>query len=278
MWPRRPNPLLGALTGALAVQVVLRWPAVGFHGATALVAVAATAPCLVGAVRTLSAPARRRVRRWTIGLIALAIVLSIPAAVTALLARSEISQGIATSEGALGSIGNGTTGYGAAQLQSASADFASAASSTDSWWTAGARLVPVVSQQRQAVGQASAVARDVTATAASQASGVNYQELRYSDGQLNLDRVSALAGPLDVVDNQLTGAVAQLRSLQSGWLRPAGAVPPGRAGHQGLRGPGQRLAGRAAGAGRARPARGRRRPPLLHRLHGHRREPRPRRA
>jgi hypothetical protein len=216
--PRRPNPLLGALTGALAVQVVLRWPPVAFHGATALVAVAATGPCLVGAVRTLSAPARRRVRRWTFGLIALAIVLSVPAAVTALLARSEISQGIATSEGALGSIGNGTTAYGAAQLQSASADFASAASGTDSWWTAGARLVPVVSQQRQAVGQASAVARDVTATAASQASGVNYQQLRYSDGQLNLGQVSALAGPLGVVNGQLTGAVAQLRSLRSGWL------------------------------------------------------------
>ena len=55
MWPRRPNALLGALTGALAVQVVLRWPPVAFHGATALVAVAATSPCLVGAVRTLSA-------------------------------------------------------------------------------------------------------------------------------------------------------------------------------------------------------------------------------
>ena len=199
VWPRRPNALVGALTGALAVQVVLRWPPVAFHGATALVAVAATGPCLVGAVRTLSAPARRRVRRWTFGLITLAIVLSIPAAVGALLAHSEISQGIAQAQGALGSIGNGTTAYGSAQLQEASTDFASAASSTDSWWSAGARLVPVVSQQRQAVGQASAVARDVTATAASQAAGVNYQELRYSDGQLNLGQVSALAGPLGVV-------------------------------------------------------------------------------
>ncbi len=218
VWPRRPNALLGALTGALAVQVVLRWPPVAFHGATALMAVAAIGPCLVGAVRTLSAPARRRVRRWTFGLITLAIVLSIPAAVGALLAHSEISQGIDQAQGALGSIGNGTTAYGAAQLQAASSDFASAASSTDSWWTAGARLVPVVSQQRQAVGQASAVARDVTATAASQAAGVNYQELRYSDGQLNLGQVSALAGPLGVVDGQLTGAVEELRSLQSGWL------------------------------------------------------------
>jgi hypothetical protein len=62
VWSRRPNPLLGALTGALAVQVVLRWPPTGFHGATALVALVAVAPCLIGGVRTLSAPARRRLR------------------------------------------------------------------------------------------------------------------------------------------------------------------------------------------------------------------------
>ena len=216
--PRRPNATLGALTGALAVQVVLRWPSVGFHGATALVAVAATGPCLVAAVRTLPAPTRRRVRRWSIGLITLAIVVSIPVAVAALLARSDISQGIDQAEGALGWIGNGTTTAGAAQLQAASTDFASAASSTDSWWTAAARLVPVVSQQRQAMGQASAVARDVTTTAADQAAGIDYQQLRYSDGQLNLGLLSALDGPIDIVDGQLTGAVAQLRSLQSGWL------------------------------------------------------------
>ena len=216
--PRRPNATLGALTGALAMQVVLRWPPVSFHGATALVAVAATAPCLVGAVRTLSSPARRRVRRWTLGFIALAIVVSIPVGVAALLAHSEISQGIDQAEGALGSIGNGTTGYGAAQLQEASTDFGSAASSTDSWWTVAARLVPVVSQQRQAMGQASAVARDVTSTASAEAAGIDYQQLRYSNGQLDLNRVSTLAGPIGIVDDQLTGAVAQLRSLQSGWL------------------------------------------------------------
>jgi hypothetical protein len=218
VWPRRPNAILGALTGAVAVQVVLRWPPVGFHGATALVAVAATLPCLVSGVRTLSPWARRRVRRWTVGLIALAIVLSIPAALAALAAHSELTQGIAEADVALGSIGNGTTSSGAAQFQVASADFASAASDTDSWWTAAARLVPVVAQQRQAVGQASAVARDVTATAALQAAGIHYEQLKYTNGELDLSRVAALAGPIGVVNQQLTSAAAQLRSLQSDWL------------------------------------------------------------
>lgn len=218
IWPRRSNAILGALTGALAVQVVLRWPPVGFHGATALVAVAATGPCLLSGVRTLSPWARYRLRRWTVGVIMVAIVLTIPAVLAALVAHAELGQGIAQADVALESIGNGTTTSGAAQFQVASADFASAASSTDSWWTAGARLVPVVSQQRQAVGQASAVARDVTATAALQAAGIHYEQLKYTNGQLNLSRVAALAGPVGIVEHQLTVAAAQLRSLQSDWL------------------------------------------------------------
>ena len=113
--------------------------------------------------------------------------------------------------------------------------------------------MPVVSQQRQAVGQASAVARDVTATAAHQAAGIHYQQLRYSDGQLDLGRVSALSGPIGVVDGQLTGAAGAAPVPAVGMAARAGPVPPGPAGRQGLPGPGQHLAGRAAGAGRRPP-------------------------
>ena len=218
VFTRRPNPILGALTGALAVQVVLRWPTTGFHGATALVALAATGPCLVGAVRTLSAPVRRRLRWCALGVFGLAVILSIPAAVGALMAHSQVNAGINQAEGALDSISNGVTAGGAAQLRAASTDFASAASSSDSWWSAGALLVPVVAQQRQAVGVSSAVARDVTATAANEAAGIHYSQLRYSNGQFDLAKVSALSGPIGAVNGQLTSAVEQLRSLQSGWL------------------------------------------------------------
>ena len=219
VWPRRPNAILGALTGALAVQVVLRWPPMGFHGATALVAVAATGPCLLGAVRTLSAPARRRVRRVDLRPDRAGDCRVHPGrAWPHCWPIPKSARGSRRRRAPWGRSGPARPRSGAAQLQAASTDFASAASRTDSWWTAAARLVPVVAQQRQAMGQASAVARDVTATAADQASGIDYQQLRYSDGQLDLDRVDALAGPIGIVSDQLTAATAQLRSLQSGWL------------------------------------------------------------
>ena len=159
--PRRPNAILGALTGALAVQVVLRWPPMAFHGATALVAVAATGPCLVGAVRTLSAPARRRVRRWTLGLDRAGHCRLDPGRRGRSAGPFRNQPGDQPRRRAHWGrsaerhhhIWRGAAPVGEYRLR------IRRSGRTDSWWTAGARLVPVVSQQRQAVGQAAAVAR-----------------------------------------------------------------------------------------------------------------------
>lgn len=217
-WSLQRNAVLGAVTGALAVQVVLRWPPTTFHGSTAVAAVVATAPCLVAAVLSLPRRIRRRLGWGALGLFTLAVVFSAAAAVGALKAHGNVNQGIDQAEGALGSISNGVTESGATQLRAASADFASATQSADSWWTAAARLVPVVSQQRQAVAVASVEARDVTAIAAREAASIHYSQLRYSDGRFDLGKLSALSGPIAVVNGQLTSAVAQLRALRSGWL------------------------------------------------------------
>jgi hypothetical protein len=44
---------IGALIGAVSIQVILRWPPLGFHGATVLLAALAVAPVLISAWRTL---------------------------------------------------------------------------------------------------------------------------------------------------------------------------------------------------------------------------------
>jgi hypothetical protein len=62
------------------------------------------------------------------------------------------------------------------------------------------------------------VAQKVTTTAANEAAGIHYSQLRYSDGQFDLAKLSALSGPIGNVNGELTNAVAQLRSLQSEWL------------------------------------------------------------
>ena len=181
VWPRRPNAILGALTGSLAVQVVLRWPTIGFMGQRHWLPWwrpdrawwELCAPCRrrhdVGCAASpsgwwwwsLSSPS---LSPWPPCWLAPSSHGGLPDARRTGVDREWHDH-----------IGRGAASGG-------DNDFASAASRTNSWWTAGARLIPVVAQQRQALGQASAVASDVTATAAEQASGINYQQLRYSDG------------------------------------------------------------------------------------------------
>lgn len=218
VFPRRARPLAGAVAGALAVQVVLRWPAAGFQGLTALVAAAAVAPCMVAGCLAARPWLRRWLLRAALAAGALVVVFSVPVAVAALLAHGQVSAGIQATEGALGSVTSGGASTGTPQLRAASADFAVAARRTGAWWTAGGRLVPIVAQQRQALARATSVARSVTALAASEASGVKLSALTYHDGGIDLGRLRALDGPLDTVDSRLGAAARQLASLRSGWL------------------------------------------------------------
>ncbi|HEY3811550.1 MAG TPA: hypothetical protein VGL49_08950, partial [Acidimicrobiales bacterium] len=170
---RRPDRRVGALVGALAAEVVLRWRPVGFLGATALLAAAAVAPCLVSGARALSPGARRWLGWGTFAAVALAALFTIPAVIGGLAARTEINRGITASEGALGSVSAGDAAAGTQQLVTARSDFSAAARSLGAWWTGGARLVPVVAQQRQAMAGAVEVARDVATVAATEANRID---------------------------------------------------------------------------------------------------------
>ena len=215
---RRSYRVGGALVGALAVQAVVRWPAVGFHGLTALVAAAAVIPCAVSAYRHTPDRLRHWLRRAAIAVPIAAIVLSVPIAAAALLAHRDVSAGISATTGALGAVSDGTTASGTQQLRTASADFASASRRTGAWWTGGGRLVPVVAQQRQVLARATAVARDVTAAVGDEADRAKGSTLAYTGGGIDLTKVAALAQPLRVIDSRLKAAVGQLASVRSGWV------------------------------------------------------------
>jgi hypothetical protein len=215
---RRANPILGALVGALAIQSILRWPALGFHGLTALLAGLAITPVVASGASQLP----RRGQRWLaglgFGLVGLAVLFSISAGVAALLARSDINRGIDAAQSALASVSDGKASSGTDQLRMASEEFAAAEKSTAAWWSQGARLVPVAAQQRQAVAEAVSVARDVTSVSAQEAGSIDFAQLQYQNGGIDLRRVAALSGPLDAVDSHLASAVSRLSAVQSSWL------------------------------------------------------------
>ncbi len=217
-FPRRPWRALDALTGALAVQVLLRLPGVGFHGATALIAAAATAPLLLSGAWNLPAGGRRWVRRAALAAVGLAVVFCVPLGVAALRSHAALARGIDAAEGALGSVGAGNASSAKQEMAVAAGDFSAVAREVGPWWTAGARLVPVASQQRQAVSAAVSVARDVAVVADREAGRIDYAGLHYQAGGINLAELRALHGPLHVVDTDLTAGVRTLAGVQSPWL------------------------------------------------------------
>ncbi|HET9692448.1 MAG TPA: DUF4012 domain-containing protein, partial [Acidimicrobiales bacterium] len=217
---RRRHQCLGALVGALAAQAVLRWPAVGFHGSTALAAAGVLAVAFLSAYRQLGRRARRRSRWAVAGLAVAAVVLTVPAVLGALAARSAASAAIAEARSSLHAVGSAPTAEAESQLRAATADLHSAHGQAGSWYTAGARLVPVVAQNRQALAVATGAAERLTSAAATEVTTVDLHNLGYHDGRVDLGRLAAFRTPVATLATQSTDAQAALRSIRSPWLVP----------------------------------------------------------
>ncbi|HET6874931.1 MAG TPA: hypothetical protein VFH70_09145, partial [Acidimicrobiales bacterium] len=155
-----------ALVGALAAQVILRWPSIGFHGLTAAVATVATVLVVVSGWRN----AARRTRRVTLygaaGLFGAALLLSAPAVISALFARHPAEAGIDLARLSLTDVETGHAPHATTRLRSAAADLTTAHGRITGWWNAGAYLVPGVAQQQRAMVRGSTAGADLTATAA----------------------------------------------------------------------------------------------------------------
>jgi hypothetical protein len=218
VWVRRWRQRIGALIGALGSQVILRWPHLGFLGLTAILGAVAALVLVVPAVRGLRRGQRRRLTFVLGGGLLLLLIVGIPALVGAFVARHPASSGIAATRGALRQVTDGQASQATAQLDVATADFAAARRDTGSWWSAGARLVPVLAQQRQALADATGAADAVTSTAAAKAGGIDYAALRYADGRINLAQVAAMAQPVAELDTTLSSAQRTVDGIRSPWL------------------------------------------------------------
>jgi hypothetical protein len=208
----------GALIGALAIQVALRWPHVGFQGCTALVGVIVVAPCLLSGYARCRGQVRVVVEWAARMLLAILLVAIIPILVGGLWASRDVSRGLAASQGAIADVSTGTTFGAQAELLAASTHFADAHNSTSGWWTAASRLLPIVAQQRQAVAKTTAIGRQVTAIAAAEAGHVDYGGLHFQGGGINLKALAQLTGPLKVLNAAVTSADTQLGSISNPWL------------------------------------------------------------
>lgn len=215
---RRSYQRLGALIGALGVQVILRWPPVGFHGATALIATVAVAPVLVSAWRRQRRRTRRMILVGAASVAGLAALFTALVALGGLLARHPAEAGLSDARSALHGIAGTDSRASIDQLDAAASSLATAHSRSAAWWTLPGRLVPLVAQQQKAMSAATAAGEKLTAAAAGEASRVDVGALRYQADGVDIDAVRALAGPLGSLDAQIASAQRDLAGTGSPWL------------------------------------------------------------
>ena len=218
LFPRHSRRRVGAIIGALSIETVLRWPPVLFHGSTALVGGVVLLPVFISAYRRVSG-SRRRYAKQVLALVGTAaVVLSIPLVVAVILARGDIVTGQHAADAALSDVSNGSSAAATVKLRVSTAAFVAASSQLGSWWTSFAAVVPIVAQQRQALATGAATARDLAVVAEHVAPSLDYHELRYHQGQVDLGRISAMLRPAQTLDRALSQARAGLVHLHSPWL------------------------------------------------------------
>ena len=218
LFPRHSRRRVGALIGTLGVETLLRWPPVAFHGSTALVGGFVLMPVGISAYRRVSGSRQRYAKRALALMGTAAVVLSIPLVVAVVMAHGDISTGQHAADAALSDVSNGSSASATAKLRAATAAFGEASSKLGSWWTSLAAVVPAVAQQRQALATGAATARDLVSAAERVAPNLDYHELSYHKGQVDLDRLSAMLGPARTLDRALSQARAGVGRLRSPWL------------------------------------------------------------
>jgi hypothetical protein len=208
---------MGAAIGALGVQVLLRWPPQLFHGFPSLAATVLVVVVGASAWRRSSTRVRRRSLIALGSLGAVAVVVSLPAVIETLIVRNEALAAESAVHAALSDIG-GSSATVTTELQTAAAESSGAASTLNSWFGMGARLVPLAAQQDRFLTETSQAAAAAAQVGAREAPFVDYHRLGYHDGALNLASLRAMRAPVQILDRQLELAEGAVARADSQWL------------------------------------------------------------
>ncbi len=214
----RRNRVIGALVGALAVQALFRLPGWERSGVATLVAFATVLPVLVSGYRNCRRAVRRRLLVGTITVAVVAAGLTVLASIVAFGQRSTLQNGIDRARDGLAAVENGETGRADSLLAEAEESFHEAADALGSAWVVPATGVPVVGQNVEALTVAAEQGSALAATARTAVLEADIDSLRFEDGVLDLQQVSAVGPPLERSAAALEASLEALDSADSPWL------------------------------------------------------------
>ena len=219
IWDRRRRPY-GAVVGALAAQVLLRLPDLGFHGASAAVALLATAPVLLSAYGRLAPSERRVVRVGALLAAGLFVVAGVAATVGAVRAADQARDAVRDARAGLAAVRNGQEAAAVTRLRAAHDAFDDARGSLRGPWVRATRGVPLVGPQVDALDELTSAGATLTADAADSADRADVDELRFRAGVIDTELIAGFEEPLEDAASSLDDVHEQLDDVDSGWLLP----------------------------------------------------------
>ena len=210
--------LMGAVVGLLTVPAMMHAHPFGFTGASALCVWAAVTPALVSGYRVASRRSQERMQRaaQVVFLVALGGTLIFGLAVW--ISWASLQRGGTDAQQGLEALRAGHGSEASVLLGDSADSLGDAHDVLGAWWTAPARLVPLVAQQAEALSTLTGQGQAIAQSGATAASKADYQQLRYQKGQVDLDRMRALQGPLDAAAATLDHAQDQFAQVKSPWL------------------------------------------------------------
>jgi len=217
-WDRRPEPELLALSGALAVQALLRGPSYGFFGLPTLVALAAVAPALVSGFRRSPGGEKRVVRLAALVVGGVVVVASLGAMAAALMARSDLEGAGDDAEAALALLREGDLEMALPALESATEQFSSSSSVLNGPLAWAGRAVPVVGQHVEALRRVASAGEELTATTAVAAGSADYESLKADNGRIDVVELAAMAAPVRDSADAILATQLVVADVDSPWL------------------------------------------------------------
>lgn len=217
-WPKKRSRVWGAIGLGTMVNAILWYPS-DTRPAAIVLAIAAMGLVVWSGIKYLR-PTKRRAARIGLlvaaGFVAVAFLL---AGVAMVLAYGQVRSGGNAARDALEGARDGNAEAARTNLSEATSAFETASSRVSGPLTYPALLVPVLSQQVQAVATTVDQGRHISGTADDLVATADYDRLQY-DGRLDLEQVRALAEPTARADQALADADAELRGLDGAWLLP----------------------------------------------------------
>lgn len=214
----RRDRVAGALVGALAgIGVLLvSWP--GPTGLETVVLGAAVVAVLASGYRRARSRSQELIKRaaiWSGVVLAAAVVLG---AIAVAVATPSVQRAASAISDAVAAARDGEGGTAAEEFRRARDELADANRKVGSWWAAGARVVPVMGPNFEAVRRTVAVAEPATAAAARVVAEVDLQRAHHPDGGVDLEALLSFGPALTTAAGVLDSADADLAGLRSPWL------------------------------------------------------------